>query len=284
MKYGISLTLTVLTLLSGCAKSPSEPQDPYEPLNRQLYGLGQVFDRGIARPVAKVYKAATPPQLQTGLTNAFDNLAEPITWANDLLQGKINWSLIDLTRLAVNTTIGIGGLFDPASHMGLPHHYNDFGITLAYYSDNKQAPYLFLPVLGPMTFHGLVSIPAAILAYPPTYFNPAALTWGIYGTWYTNRRSRLLDGDAFIDEAFDPYAALRQAFLSYRNKQIQTALTEGDYHYATYQAEQYSEALSGDTSSYFDVLSAPCKGPNCSTTNTNSNNDVSVPSTSSLDS
>jgi len=255
--------LGLITLVSACAKNPSEPQDPYEPLNRGLYGVGNIFDRMVARPIAKVYKAATPPQLQTGVTHAFDNMAEPITFANDFLQGKINWSLIDLTRLVVNSTIGIGGLFDPASHMGLPQHYNDFGITMAYYSDNKQAPYLFLPVLGPMTFHGLVAIPAAILAYPPTYFNPPALTWSMYGLWYTNRRSRLLDGDAFIDDAFDPYAALRQAYLSYRNKQIQTALTEGDYHYESYEAQQYSEAMSGETGAYFDVLSAPCHGSEC---------------------
>jgi len=263
VKYKTTLVLGLITLVSACAKNPSEPQDPYEPLNRGLYGVGNIFDRMVARPIAKVYKAATPPQLQTGVTHAFDNMAEPITFANDFLQGKINWSLIDLTRLVVNSTIGIGGLFDPASHMGLPQHYNDFGITMAYYSDNKQAPYLFLPVLGPMTFHGLVAIPAAILAYPPTYFNPPALTWSMYGLWYTNRRSRLLDGDAFIDDAFDPYAALRQAYLSYRNKQIQTALTEGDYHYESYEAQQYSEAMSGETGAYFDVLSAPCHGSEC---------------------
>lgn len=262
-KHGFPIILSLLTLLSGCAKHPTEPQDPYEPLNRGLYGVGNIFDRMVARPVAKVYKAATPPQLQTGVTNAFDNMAEPITFANDFLQGKINWSLIDLTRLLVNTTIGIGGLFDVAKHIGLPQHYNDFGITMAYYSDNKQAPFLFLPVLGPMTFHGLVSVPAAILAYPPTYFNPPALTWSMYGLWYTNRRSRLLDGDAFIDEAFDPYAALRQAYLSYRNQQIQTALTEGDYHYEIYTQQKYSQELNPETGGYFQALE--CKGPECTT-------------------
>lgn len=266
MKNGIRLLVSLIIgfSITGCTKHPTDPQDPHENFNRAMYGLFNVFDRGIARPAAKVYHAATPPQFQEGVTNAMSNLAEPITFTNDLLQRKINWALIDMTRLLVNSTIGIGGLFDVGSHIGLPKHYNDFDITLAYYSDNKQSPYLILPVIGPMTFRGLISIPAAIAAYPPTYFNPAALSWGIYGLWYVNRRSMLLDGDSFIDDAFDPYVALREAYLSYRNRMIQTALTEGDYNAKTYQGTEYSEdGVSGAEPSYFDTLTAPCHGTDC---------------------
>lgn len=232
MKKGFYITtLAVLTsLVSGCWTKPGNPKvDPYEGFNRGVYNFNHGFDRVVARPIAVVYKNATPPFLQTGVRNVFNNLNSLISFPNDFVQGKVNYSLIDLTRFIVNLTIGIGGLFDPASHMGLPEHYNDFGLTFAYYSDKKTSPYLMLPIVGPSTFRNAVAMPLYIVAYPPTYFSTAA-AWSIYGLKYVSIRADLLDTDKFVDDAFDPYIAVRNAYLQRRDAAVERNDTEGDYN------------------------------------------------------
>ncbi len=267
MKYGIKLSIiaAVGLLAAGCARTPTNPEDPYENFNRFMFALNMDVDHLVLRPTAKIYKNATPPFFQTGVNNAYNNLAELNTAPNDLFQGKINWTLIDITRFLVNSTIGIAGLFDPASHMGLPTHNNSLGLTLAYYSDNKKSPYLLLPILGPSTFRSLLSVPFAVATNPFTYYGPDYVTYGVYALGVINARANLLDTDKFVDDAFDPYAAVRNAYLTKTHDRVNRILTEGDYNRLKKPSEQenFSENLSSDTSYYTDFAPVSASGTAC---------------------
>src|SRR3990167_6925881 len=152
-KIAKSLTALIFsaTVLSGCATKAADPQDPYEAVNRPTYWFNVGIDLLVYRNVAYVYDYTFTHFAKTGVTNFFDNLGEVTSFPNDIAQGKVNYAFIDLTRFIINSSIGIGGLFDVASHLGLPTHSNDFGITLAFYSDNPKSPYFVIPFLGPST-------------------------------------------------------------------------------------------------------------------------------------
>src|SRR2546423_5899516 len=144
-----TLSLAFL-LLCGCAShgvTKRDPRDPWEPMNRATYRFNDKFDRAIAKPVARTYRRVTPQFVQTGVTNFLDNLQYPIVMVNDLLQGQFKPFAQDSGRLLLNTTLGIGGLFDPASAAGLDNNYCGFGQTLGKWGI-KPGPYLVLPLLG----------------------------------------------------------------------------------------------------------------------------------------
>jgi len=135
----ILLCSIFLMTLTACTRSPN-PKDPYESFNRKVYAFNQVFDTLIAKPVAKTYTTIVPPPLQAGVSNFYDNFWTPTTIANDILQGKFGYAVADTWRFLINSTVGILGLFDVASHMkGLPKHYEDLGLTFAYWSGNEGA-------------------------------------------------------------------------------------------------------------------------------------------------
>ena len=125
----IALGFAVL-IAAGCAHSPTyDPQDPLEGVNRGIYKFNDAADTYVLRPVAKGYVAVTPGFVRTGVTNFFNNLTYPLTIVNQFLQGKPADGFSDIGRLLVNTTLGIGGLFDPATPLGLERHDEDFGQT-----------------------------------------------------------------------------------------------------------------------------------------------------------
>lgn len=125
-------------------------RDPWEGFNRHLFGVHQAVDTAVLEPVARGYRVATPRVFRTGVVNFLRNLRGPIVLANDLLQGEVNRAGSTAGRFAINTTIGIGGIFDPATSMGLEHHDEDFGQTLAVWGV-PSGPYIFVPLLGPTT-------------------------------------------------------------------------------------------------------------------------------------
>src|SRR5579863_3141940 len=107
-----------LAVIAGCATVPagkSDPRDPWERMNRTTYRFNDAFDRAIAKPVARGYRKVTPHFVQTGIGNFFDNLGSPVVMVNDLLQGQFKAFASDTGRLLMNTTLGIGGLLDPAT-------------------------------------------------------------------------------------------------------------------------------------------------------------------------
>ena len=170
----IGILLLVL-LLGACATSPevqtsaaTTPRaeyDPWEPLNRGVYGFNRGVDKVTLKPIATAYRNATPGFVQRGVSNFFANLRTPLTIINQLLQGKGGAAISDSGRLLLNTTLGIGGLFDPATAAGLEEHDEDFGQTLAVWGVS-DGPFVMVPLLGPRTLRDALMIPLNLFADP----------------------------------------------------------------------------------------------------------------------
>jgi len=215
----ISLLSLCLLLLCGCATLPPgskrDPRDPWERMNRSTYKFNDVLDRAIVKPTAKGY-THLPQPVQTGVHNFFDNLNYPITIVNDLLQGQVVPFFSDIGRFVFNSTVGLGGLFDPATAAGMQKNNRDFGQTLGKWGVPK-GPYVVVPVFGPYTVRD--GIGAATVDY---YANPSNYTkfWISTSLWLVrgvDRRARLLPLDATIQSAYDPYAFIRNAYLQNRD-------------------------------------------------------------------
>jgi phospholipid-binding lipoprotein MlaA len=203
----------VALLLAGCATTGERnPADPLEPMNRGIYKFNDGVDRALLRPVAKSYERITPKWFRTGVGNFFTNLGYPWTIVNQVLQGKIVAAGQDTLRFALNTTLGIGGIFDPASDANLPVHDEDLGQTLGKWGV-PPGPYLMVPLLGPATLRDVPS------RFAQTYLQP--FYWYDYGNerWFSlaldlvDTRARLLPLDATLARAYDRYAFLRDAYL-----------------------------------------------------------------------
>jgi phospholipid-binding lipoprotein MlaA len=140
---------------------------------------------------------------------------------NSFLQGRLTDGMTDLARLLVNTTIGIGGLFDPATGMGLDRHQQDFGLTLGHWGV-QSGPYLMLPFLGPSTVRdGIALVPDYLLLHEietvKLFKNNGYAEWTLFSITAINRRAQLLPEDPILDRSYDPYAFLRGAYLQRRN-------------------------------------------------------------------
>ncbi|MCQ8130115.1 VacJ family lipoprotein [Methylomonas sp. WSC-6] len=220
--------------VTGCASTESQvavtdvsapvvtPVDPYERFNRSMYGFNMGLDKYLLKPVADGYKFITPNFMQTGVTNFFNNLKGINVVLNDLLQGKFEQSASDLGRFTTNSTIGLLGLFDVATDLGLQQNVEDFGQTLAVWGVN-QGPYLVLPVLGPTTLRDGGGIVLDKAANPGSYVPGTGIIEGI------NERANAEGALNFIDEAaLDPYVFTRESFLQYRNNLINDGKTDAD--------------------------------------------------------
>ncbi len=214
----LALGALVLTS-SGCvtAKKGGTPGDPFEKPNRAFHSLNHKLDTILLKPVAEGYAKSVPAPVRKGVTNFFNNLGEINVIVNDLLQGKFEDGLDDFGRLLANSTLGLGGILDVATPMGLPRHEEDFGQTLAVWGFGQGA-YLTVPILGPSTIRDepgrLVASATNILFY----VNERAITFplGILST--INRRANLIDAIKEVDEsALDRYIFVREAYLGDRN-------------------------------------------------------------------
>ncbi|MEX0734632.1 MAG: VacJ family lipoprotein [Steroidobacteraceae bacterium] len=211
----------LVMVLSGCATTgATTPGDPLERMNRATYRFNDAVDRAVLKPVATGYRNHVPQLIQTGVDNFLDNLAYPTTIVNDLLQLKIKDTLIDLGRFAVNTTLGIGGLLDPASRFGIPRNDEDFGQTLGRWGV-PAGPYVVLPFFGPSTARDAPSILADAQTDLRFALDLDSTTeWGLAGLSFVNRRAELLPFDASFDSAYDRYAFIRDAWLQRREYQV----------------------------------------------------------------
>jgi phospholipid-binding lipoprotein MlaA len=226
----ISLAALLLLLLAACAtQAParSDPRDPWERMNRGIYTFNDKFDKAIARPVARGYRSGVPHVVQSGIRNAFDNVDTTIIMVNDLLQGELTPFMHDTSRLLVNTVIGIGGLFDPATAMGIDKNDRDFGQTLGKWGV-PPGPYLMLPFLGPSDVRDTVGRTGDLFSTPRTYISN---NYWNYGSWLVEKidtRSRLLDADRLIDSAYDPYSFLRNAYLQNRQFKVRGGRSQSE--------------------------------------------------------
>ncbi|MGX5174478.1 MlaA family lipoprotein [Aliikangiella sp. IMCC44653] len=213
------LSLVAIIGLSGCASQSSHQQDPWEGWNRGVYQFNKVVDDNIARPATVGYKAITPDFIEAGVTNVFANLADIPTMFNNLLQGKLGDSISDLGRVVVNTTVGIGGLWDPASEMGLLKHDEDFGQTLGKWGV-PSGPYVMLPFMGPSTLRDTFAYPVnsqmdimGVVDHVPTRNQLKLLE-------LLDRRSSLMKFEDQLKDAMDEYAFVRDVYLQNRRYKV----------------------------------------------------------------
>jgi phospholipid-binding lipoprotein MlaA len=209
----------VVLLGSGCASAPGRTtnDDPWVGFNRGVYKFNDTVDRATLKPVAKGYRKITPRWIRTGVGNFFSNLSYPATIVNQFLQGKPKLGLQDTGRFLVNTTLGVGGLVDVATKVGLQANDEDFGQTLAVWGVNS-GPYLTLPFFGPSSLRDAPSRVADYFLAPLTYIDgiPWEAEWGMRGLDLVHSRSELLSLDPTLQSTFDPYAFMRDAFVQQR--------------------------------------------------------------------
>ncbi len=192
--------------------------DPWEKVNRPIFKFNSVVDRVLLRPAAVVYSKVVPRVGQRGVHNFFGNLQQPITSLNLLLQGRPGKAASSLGRFALNTTLGLGGIFDPASHAGMPVHDQDFGQTLHRWGW-KRSRYVMLPLFGPATIRDGVGKGVNTRVSPISWL--AEEHGAEYSLLYgLSARSRGLSADAFLRGGDDEYLLMREAFLQFRRCQL----------------------------------------------------------------
>jgi len=213
-----ALALGVTVLLAGCA-GPN-PRDPYEGFNRAMFSFNDTVDTYALKPAATAYRNVLPNFVQTGVNNFFGNLADAWTGVNNLLQGKGEAGMSDVTRFALNSTLGIVGLFDIASEAGLQKHKEDFGQTLGTWGV-PSGPYLMLPLLGPSTVRDTVALPLDIKGDIWAYKEPVYIRNTGTALRVVDQRSNLLNATSLLeDAALDRYEFIRDGFLQRRESQI----------------------------------------------------------------
>jgi len=194
--------------------------DPLQSYNRSMYKINDALDKAIAKPIARAYNAVMPEPLYGMVNNFYVNVDTVPTVGNDFLQANFYQMTADLWRIAINTTIGIGGLFDVASHMGLQKNYNDFGLTLARWGWTNSS-YFVIPILGPSTLRdaGGRFVSYQMSVYP--WIKGFWWRWGLYTGSLLNQRAQLLKYEGVLNQAsLDPYVFMRDAYLQRRAYQI----------------------------------------------------------------
>lgn len=197
--------------------------DPWEPFNRKVHKFNNAVDRGVARPLATAYTHVVPRFARTGVSNFFSNLRAPVTITNQLLQGRGADAWDTLGRFLMNSTLGIGGLFDPASKAMVPNRKEDFGQTLGAWGW-RRSRYVELPFFGPRTVRDVFGLAGDIPLSPIRNIEEDKVRIGLQGLQLVDTRAQLLAVDDLRDSAVDEYALVRDAWLQRRNYQIENDL------------------------------------------------------------
>jgi phospholipid-binding lipoprotein MlaA len=210
-------TIGLLLAMAGCATVPqTAPHDPLERFNRGTQRFNDALDRAVLKPVASGYHRYVPRVIRTGVSNLLGHLEYTTTIVNDLLQLKILDAGADIGRFALNSTLGIGGLLDPATRVGIPRHEEDFGQTLGRWGV-PAGPYLVLPLLGPSSLRDAPSLAADAqtdLRVQLKLDSGTRVALGVLTV--VDRRASLLSADETLDSAFDRYAFIRNAWTQRR--------------------------------------------------------------------
>jgi phospholipid-binding lipoprotein MlaA len=219
-----------LAAIAGCATTPgvdrqdrhtAGPKDPYETVNRKVFAFNDTLDTYALKPVATAYTKVVPSPIRTGVHNFFGNFSDAWSAVNQLLQGKPSDAGTMTLRVLTNTTIGIGGLFDPATSLGLERKSEDLGQTLGTWG-LEPGPYLVLPLFGSSDIRDALALPA------DTYVSPSLLVapkyWkevGIDAIGVIDARAGLLGASQMLDElAFDRYTFMRDAYITRRRSLV----------------------------------------------------------------
>ncbi|MBE0509406.1 MAG: VacJ family lipoprotein [Chromatiales bacterium] len=214
------LLLLCALLLSGCASTPAhtdrDPRDPLESYNRAVHAFNEDVDRALFQPLARGYEKVVPRPINNGISNFFSNIGDIWVMVNNLLQGKPGKSASDLSRIVWNTTIGLGGFIDVASHMDLPKHNEDFGQTLGVWGVGP-GPYFVLPFLGPSTIRdtggrAVQWYKDPLADYVSSEDYPYLIALNLVDT-----RASMLRTTRLLDSAsLDSYSFMRDAYLQRR--------------------------------------------------------------------
>ena len=212
--------------------SAGQNADPWEPYNRRVHRFNNAVDRAVARPLATTYVKVVPQFARTGVRNFFSNLRSPLTMVNQALQGRGNDAWDTLGRFLINTTVGVGGLFDPASVDEVPKRHEDFGQTLGVWGwENSR--YVELPFFGPRTVRDVVGLGGDMPLSPIRQIELDKARIGLQGLQLVDTRAQLMAVDGLRDSALDEYAMTRDAWLQRRNYQIQQDKRGGEDEYPT---------------------------------------------------
>jgi phospholipid-binding lipoprotein MlaA len=207
--------------LGGCATVGGNPDDPLEGYNRAMFSFNDSVDKAVLKPVATGYKKVMPEVARTGVSNFFANLGDVWIGINNILQGKVGPGVSDFGRFAINTTMGIAGLFDVASGAGLEKHNEDFGQTLGRWGIGSGA-YVVLPLLGPSDVRdGLSLLVVDWHGDPLWYVRNIPTRNELVAAHYVDQRANLLDVSQLMEEAaLDRYVYVRSAYLQRRRSLV----------------------------------------------------------------
>lgn len=199
-----------------------ETNDPYEPLNRSIFAFNEALDVVILKPLAVWYRFLVPiPEVRDAITRVLDNATLPWTAANEVFQGEFGRARVSTTRFLINTTLGIGGVFDWATRWGFPHHDEDFGLTLARTFGMREGPYLMLPMLGPSNIRDTVGRAVDGVGDPVGWILPfpgGLVRSGVRGI--DTRQRNIETVDDLRRDSVDFYATIRSVWRQRRASEV----------------------------------------------------------------
>ncbi|MDP9097247.1 MAG: VacJ family lipoprotein [Pseudomonadota bacterium] len=237
MRWVLPRVLLAATMfgLGACATKPApddqlalaeynESNDPFEPTNRFFYRVNDGIDTYALRPAAVAYRTVVPGVVRRPIHNLLSNMASPVIFANDVMQTRPQRAGTTMMRFIINTTAGVGGLFDVAAEVGYPEHNADFGETLALWGVGGD-PFLFLPVLGPSNPRDVGGFAGGVVLDPLTWASfggSATLGYSRYALTALDTRERNIDViDSIKKTALDPYATFRSLYRQNRAAEIE---------------------------------------------------------------
>ncbi|CAN7252103.1 ABC transporter [Acidovorax sp. Leaf78] len=216
-------------LLTGCATVANpDPRDPFESYNRSMTNFNEQVDSLVLRPVAIAYKDVTPAPVRTGVSNFFANIGDVWSFVNNVLQLRGEAAASTFMRVNVNTLMGLGGVLDIASELGIDRYKQDFGLTLGYWGVDT-GPYLVLPILGPSTVRDTLALPVDMKGNVVSYVDPVSARNSLYALRAVDVRANLLRAGSVLDSAaLDKYSFTRDVFLQVRSQQLVSTAVNGD--------------------------------------------------------
>lgn len=219
---------TMVLGLTACATGPDvHPKDPLEPWNRGVYRFNDVLDTNVVKPVAETYQEVTPDPVRKGVSNFFGNIRDVWSSVNAALQLRPQEAVENLFRVGVNTTLGLGGVLDVATELGIPRTRLDFGQTLGRWGV-PSGPYLVLPLLGPSSLRDATGTGVQFRVNEYTDFDDQTLRSSLTALEIVNTRAGLLRAGGLLDEAaIDKYSFVRDFYLQRRQNQIDDLIEQG---------------------------------------------------------
>jgi phospholipid-binding lipoprotein MlaA len=219
------LAVLLALVVPGSASSEPEETDPWEGFNRKIFRFNDTVDTYFFEPLAKGWSFVMPEIMMESIGRAVDNARLPIHLLNDLLQGKPRAGFDTVSRFLLNSTLGAGGLFDPAGRIGLNPHREDFGQTLGRWGYRDSA-YVMLPLLGPSTVRDTIGLAVDSPAAVWPYFVGLPISLGIRGGTAVNSRALILEElESAKKGALDYYALVRNAYIQHRDAEIADSIS-----------------------------------------------------------